>query len=233
MKMIVFPLAASFVMASLAPALAEDRAREISVTGHAEVSAAPDLAMVQIGVTHQAQDAGAAMAETASRANAVMAQLSAMGIEPRDIQTSQVSLTPVWSNRSSGAQTRDITGFVARISVSLRVRDLDQLGPVLDAVISDGANQLGGIRFGFDDPDGLLAQARAEAVADGRLKAEQLAGAAGVPLGQLVTLSEFSGGGGVQPMAMEMAAARDASIPIAAGELSLSASVSMIYRIGD
>lgn len=219
-------------IAPLSAALADEGQRIISVTGQGQVSAEPDMATVRVGVTHEDREAKAAMDRVAENARQVMAQLEAAGIAPRDMQTGSLSLNPVWSNRSSSSQPARITGFVAAISVTVRVRELPKLGEVLDAVISDGANQLGGIQFGFQDPNPMMEEARRKAVADGQAKAAVLADAAGVVLGPLQSLSEHGGGGRPQPVMMEMAA-RDASIPIAAGEASLSASVSMVYTIGE
>lgn len=224
-------LAAAFAVFSHVPVSADDQKRVITVIGQGEVSAEPDMATVTVGVTHQDRDAEEAMLRASRGAAQVLGQLQELGIEGRDMQTSTVSLSPVWSNRNSSTDPARITGFVANISVTMRVRDLPILGMVLDAVVSDGANQLGGIQFGFQDPDPLMEQARRAAVADGRAKATVLADAAGVELGSLQSLSE-QGGVRPQPMMMEMAA-RDASVPIAAGELNLNASVSMVYQIAE
>lgn len=224
-------LAAAFAVFSHVPVSADDQKRVITVIGQGEVSAEPDMATVTVGVTHQDRDAEEAMLRASRGAAQVLGQLQELGIEGRDMQTSTVSLSPVWSNRNSSTDPARITGFVANISVTMRVRDLPILGMVLDAVVSDGANQLGGIQFGFQDPDPLMEQARRAAVADGRAKATVLADAAGVKLGSLQSLSE-QGGARPQPMMMEMAA-RDASVPIAAGELNLNASVSMVYQIAE
>ena len=223
--------ASAFFIFSQIQAVAEEQMRAITVTGQGQVFAEPDMATVNVGVTHQDRDAEEAMLRASRGAAQVIGQLQGLGIEGRDMQTSTVSLSPVWNNRNSSSEPPRITGFVANISVTVRVRDLPILGMVLDAVVSDGANQLGGIQFGFQDPDPLMEQARREAVANGRAKAMVLADAAGVNLGPLQSLSE-QGGVRPQPMMMEMAA-RDASVPIAAGELSLSASVSMVYQIAD
>lgn len=224
-------LAVALFIVGHASAVADEQMRAITVTGQGEVFAEPDMATVTVGVTHQDRDAEEAMLRASRGAAQVLGQLQDMGIEGRDMQTSTVSLRPVWSNRNASSEPARITGFVASISVSVRVRDLPILGMVLDAVVSDGANQLEGIQFGFLDPDPLMEEARRDAVVDGRAKAEVLADAAGVTLGPLQSLSEH-GGGRPQPMMMELAA-RDASVPIAAGEMSLSASVSMVYRIAD
>ena len=130
-------------IAPLSAALADEGQRIISVTGQGQVSAEPDMATVRVGVTHEDREAKAAMDRVAENARQVMAQLEAAGIAPRDMQTGSLSLNPVWSNRSSSSQPARITGFVAAISVTVRVRELPKLGEVLDAVISDGAQLIG------------------------------------------------------------------------------------------
>ncbi len=107
------------------------------------------------------------------------------------------------------------------------------LGPILDTLVQSGSNQINGIAFGIDEPKKVLDEARKKAVADARAKAELYAKAAGVALGRVVQISESSA---VMPpvpmmrMAVE-AAAQDASVPIAAGQQTVSANVSITYEI--
>ncbi len=231
MRVVGFILASVLCMGASTGAIAESALRLVSVTGQGQVTAEPDMATIRIGVTHEDEEAKVAMDRTADAATKVLTQLEAAGLDPRDVQTGSVSLNPVWTNRGSSNEPARITGFVATISVTARVRDLDSLGSVLDAVINDGANQLGGIEFGIQDPAPLMEQARRNAVADGQAKADVLADAAGITLGPLQSMSE---GGVARPQGVMMAMeARDASIPIAAGELTLSATVSMVYQIGE
>lgn len=212
-------------------AAADDDGRTLSVTGVGEVAGVPDMATVQIGVTHEDGEAAQAISRASEGAAAVLSRLTDAGVAARDVQTSSVSLNPIWSQNRNSDEPARITGFVATISVTARVRALDTLGTVLDAVVSDGANQLGGIRFGFQDPDPLMDEARKAAVADAAAKAALYAGAAGVSLGELRSLSEQ---GGVTPRAESMAMmARDAAVPIAPGEMSLSAQVYLVYEISD
>jgi uncharacterized protein YggE len=213
-------------------AMADPADRVITVSGSGQVDVAPDMATLTLGVTHEAKVASAAMDQVSDSVAQILARLSDMGIEPRDMQTSGLSLNPVWANHNSSTPQRPkISGFVARNSVMVRVRALDGLGAVLDAVIIDGANDLGGIRFGVQQPDPLMDEARRRAVTDAMAKAQVLADAAGVTLGPLQTMSEQGGRG--QPMMMEMAASRDGGVPIAAGQVSLSASVTLVFAIAD
>jgi hypothetical protein len=201
----------------------------ISVTGEGIVAAAPDLATVSLGVTMQGDTAAAAMAAGNSALQAVLERLKAAGIEDRDLQTSNLSLNPNWQS-GDGTTAPVIVGYVASNILSVRVRDLDKLGAVLDAVVTDGANTLNGISFGLADPDPVLDQARTEAVADARGRAELLVGAAGVKLGRILSIAES---GGMMPMPapmFRMEAASDA-VPVAGGEVGMSASVTITYEI--
>ena len=148
----------------------------ISVTGEGIVAAVPDLATVSLGVTMQGDTAAAAMAAGNRALQAVLERLKAAGIEDRDLQTSNLSLNPNWQS-GDGTTAPVIVGYIASNILSVRVRDLDKLGAVLDAVVTDGANTLNGISFGLADPDPVLDQARTEAVADARGRAELLVGA--------------------------------------------------------
>ena len=207
--------------------------RLISTTGTGAVEAAPDMATITLGVTQEARLATEAMDAASAAARAVLTRVEQAGIAPRDVQTSDVSLQPVWSRDSvSNNTTPRVTGYVARNTLSIRVRDLDTLGAILDAVVQDGANTFNGLRFSLQDPEPVIAEARAAAVKDAMARAEQLAAAAGVTLGAVRSISES--GGRFRPEMMEMAAARVAAdVPIAAGELSMTAQVSMVFEIAE
>ncbi len=217
------------IMLSTGVALAEEH-RMITVTGVGTVETVPDMAMLRVGVTHQAAQAAEAMAATSEGVAAVLTRLEDAGVAPRDVQTDQLSLQPVWSDYNS--DTRRITGFVASNTLMVRVRDLEGLGAVLDLVITDGANTFGGLSFGLQEPKPAQDAARAAAVADAIDRAEQLAAAAGVALGPIQSIREQ--GGGVRPEMLEMSMARAAAdVPIAQGEVSLAARVDIVFAIGE
>lgn len=207
--------------------------RVITTSGRGTIEAVPDMATINLGVTHQARQAGDALARTSDAVREVIAELEAAGIAPRDMQTQGLSLQPVWSRQTATSEAPpQITGFVARNALVVRVRDLDGLGSILDTVVQDGANTFNGLEFSMQDPEPAMAQARAEAVEEAMAKAQQLAEAAGVTLGPVQSISES--GGVPRPVMMEMASARmSADVPVAAGEVSLSAQVSMVFEILD
>lgn len=216
---------------TLAPAIAwaEDAARVLTVTGTGEVARAPDMAVIRVGVVEQDKSAEVALSRASEAMTRMQAQLAGQGIEPRDIQTTQLSLNPVYEN-SSGTRTRRVVGFEAMNSVLVRVRDLPSTGAVLGALVGDGANRIDGISFTLQDGEEAMDEARRRAVADARRKAELLAEAAGVGLGEVRDIRE-AGGGMPRPVMMERMAADVAAVPIAEGEVSLSATVSMVYEL--
>ena len=229
-KLSALALAATLALPLAAPAMAEEaRVPMINVTGTGTVEAAPDIATLSIGVTTQGETAVAALVANSAAMEAVMARLAAAGIEARDMQTSNLSVNPNWTGYDSGTPT--ISGYVATNLLTVTIRDLAGLGPVLDAAVQDGANTMNGLSFGFADPEPLLDEARKEAVADARARAELLAAAAGVKLGRILSISEGAPEGGPVPMyKAELAAA---PVPVAAGAMDVAASVTIFYEIAE
>ncbi|WP_223423745.1 SIMPL domain-containing protein [Tateyamaria pelophila] len=217
-------MALSFVTQGVGQGAPDTQVRHLSVVGSGQVAAEPDMAVISLGVAHQAETARVAMDMVNAEASALLAALAALDIAPRDVQTEQLSVSPLWDNSN---QTRSIDGYVARNTVSVRVRDLPRLGAVMDAALSAGSNEFDGLRFTVQDPAQLEAQARKAAVEDAMARAADLAEAAGVTLGPVVTLTEQGGRG--QPMMM--AAARSEDMAIATGEVTISASVSMTFDL--
>lgn len=230
MRILSVLAAAALAAALLLPALAvaETPRPQISVTGEGRVDGAPDMATISLGVTTQDKTAGAAMAANSDGVAAVLANLTAAGIAARDIQTTGLSLNPVWSSYDSGP-VQKIEGYVAANMVTVRVRALDTLGTVLDAAVKDGANTLNGLTFGLADPVPAMDSARALAVADAQRKAAQLAQAAGVTLGPVLSISEGGAYEAPQPMFRQDAAA--SAVPVAGGEVATVATVTILYAI--
>jgi uncharacterized protein len=221
-------LSAAIVLPVVTPALAQEPpTRLVSVTGTGVVEAAPDMATLMIGVTTQGETAAATLTANSAATDAVIARLAAAGIEARDMQTSNLSLNPNWTGYDTPTPT--ISGYVAQNLLTIRVRKLEMVGKVLDAAVADGANTLNGLTFGLADPGPALDEARKEAVADARARAELLAGAAGVKLGDVLSISDS--GGFVDPAPMYRAEA--SAVPVAAGELGITANVTVTYEIGE
>jgi len=227
-------LAPAILLASLTlPALAG----EISVLGEGTVTAAPDTATINSGVTTQAATAREALDANSAAMDELIATLKEAGIAERDIQTSNFSVSPnyVYSDardENGYSLPPRIDGYQVSNSVTVKVRDLEQLGAILDRSVTVGANTINGIGFSVADPSSLLDDARRQAVRDARAKAELYAEAAGATLGELEKISESQNVGGPQPYAMAMRADAQ-SVPVAAGELSFSVSVNVAWEIRD
>ena len=199
----------------------------ITVTGEGVVQIVPDIATLVIGVTTQGETAAEALSANSTALDAVMARLTAAGVQARDMQTSNLSLNPNWTGYDSSTPT--ISGYVAANMLTVRVRALDTIGAVLDAAVADGANTLNGLTFGLADPGPVLNEARKAAVVDARARAELLAGAAGVKLGRIISISEA--GSPASPMPMFKLEASDAAVPVASGELGITAMITVFYEI--
>ena len=223
-------LAILATVASLAqPVLADDTASIISVNGEGQMAVTPDMATVSLGVTANGDTAKSALDANNAALTAVIEKLKAAGIADKDIQTSGLSLGPVYDYSASG-NPQKVLGYTASNMITVNVRAINQVGAVLDASVTDGANTLNGITFGLQDPVPSTDEARKAAVADARRKAELYAAAAGVKLGRILTISESSGG--FMPMPMGSAAFdKAAGVPVAVGEMNVTASVSVTFEM--
>jgi hypothetical protein len=236
MQKTLTPLAAAALAAcSAAPqAHADDPVktpvRTIVVSGVGETLATPDLALLSIGVETQAATAAAALKQNGVQMRATIDRLKARGVAEKDMQTQSLSVSPRYKYDEGGSSPR-IIGYSASNMLSVKLRNLDTAGSIIDEAVGDGANTLGGLSFGFADDKPLMDRARTAAVEDARRKAELLAKAAGVGLGPVLQINDGYGAPPPIPMfdTREMAAAKSA--PIVAGESTLSASVTMIYEI--
>jgi len=203
---------------------------QITVSASSDVSSAPDVATVSAGVVTRGLTAGEAMQENANLMTRVFEQLSKAGVKGKDVQTSQLSLQPQY-NYQDRSNPR-ITGYETRNTVTARTYDLDNVGPMLDALVKAGVNNINNVQFGIRDPKSAQEIARAAAIKEARAKAEAMADAAGVRLGPLQSLSESRGGGRPQPMMMARSMAMDeSSTPVAQGEQTITVTVNMVYQI--
>lgn len=222
-------LAATLSLAPLTAAVAETAT--LTVTGMATVETVPDLATLSLGVTTMGPTAGAAMKANSDAVAAVIARLKTTGVADRDIQTSNLSLNPNWVPNASGTAS-EIQGYMATNMVTIRIRALDTTGAVLDAAIADGANSLNGLYFGLQDPRPAEDEARTLAVADALARAALLAGAAGTTLGPILSITD---GGAAPPLPGPMYRMEDnaAAVPVEAGSLGITASVTMVFQIDE
>jgi uncharacterized protein YggE len=203
--------------------------RTISVSGQGDVRAAPDEATLSAGVVTQATTAADALSANTRAMNRVFATLKGLGIPDKAMQTNEFSVSPQYSNDRNG-NSQKIIGYQVTNNVSVTVDDLRNLGPALDALVSAGANALGSIQFTIRDPKPLENDARAAAMHDAMDKADAYAKAAGLRLGPILSISE--GSEAPQPMfrAKGKAMMTEAA-PVAAGEKTVTASVSVTFGI--
>jgi uncharacterized protein len=200
----------------------------ISVSGEAHISVPPDLAQINAGVTSDAKTAREASDVNNAAMGKVLLALKGAGIDEKDYQTSRLSLQPQYSVAKQGSPAT-VIGYRASNRVNIRLRDVTALASVIDTTVGAGATEIGGINFMVSQSSKLLDDAREQAVADARRKAEIYAKAAGVTLGLPLSISE---GGATQPMfRARMAVPVGAPAPVAQGEETLSVSVSVTWAI--
>jgi uncharacterized protein YggE len=203
----------------------------ISVSGEGTVSVPPDFAVVDGGVTTDAKTAReAAEANNAAMAK-VLTALKSAGIAEKDMQTSRLSLFPQYAQQTRpNPGPNVVSGYRASNRVTIRVRDVTKVAGAIDTLVSSGANEVGGINFMVTKASQLLDDARTQAIADARRKAEIYAKAAGVTLGAPINISEDSGSAPA-PMMLRKMAADVASAPVAQGEEVLRVNVSVSWEI--
>lgn len=168
-------------------------ANTISVTGQGKVMATPDLATIDIGVVSQASTAAAAQSQNNTKINQVITYVKSQGVSDSDITTSQFNLSPQENYTGS---TPSITGYEIDQTVTVKVHNVDKsqtvLNNVLDGVVKNGANEIQDVNLSVENPDDLQNQARTQAIQDAKTQAQQLASAAGLKLGKVVSVSETS-----------------------------------------
>jgi uncharacterized protein len=207
--------------------------RTLNLSGHGEVKAVPDMAMVTLGMVSHAGSARKALAANTQAMTAILKTLKDAGIAEKDIQTSNFSVQPSYQTSQSGEAPK-INGYEVSNNVTFAVRKLDSLGQVLDEVIQQGSNQVNGVQFMLAEPEQKRDEARKLAAADAERKARLYAETAGFALGQVISLSET---GGFQPpvpvYAKAMRAEAADTVPIAQGEQTVAADVNITWEIKD
>jgi len=211
------------------PALAQMVPSAISVTGEANVSVAPDQAQIDGGVTTEAKTAREASDTNNAAMGKVLLALKGAGIDEKDYQTSRLSLQPQYPPNPNRAGPAVISGYRASNRVTIKLRDVTKVASMIDVLVGAGANEIGGIHFVVTQASKVLDEAREQAIADARRKAQIYAKAAGVTLGEPISISEE---GAPTPMFRgKVAGGMAASAPVAQGEETLSVSVSVSWAI--
>lgn len=203
----------------------------LDVTAEGRTTRVPDLATIRAGVVSQAPTAAAALTDNAQRMAKVLAALKNAGVAPRDIATSSVGLAPQY--RYADNQPPVITGYQATNTVSIRFRDVAKSGAVLDALVAQGANQIDGPNLSIDKPETALDEARNDAIAQAKRRADLYAKAAGMRVSRIVSISESGQdtGGSPQPMFLERASLAKDSTRIAPGEKDVTVSVAVRFLL--
>ncbi|MEP4148705.1 MAG: SIMPL domain-containing protein [Halioglobus sp.] len=226
---------ATIMLLAISPRLiAEPPNAQVRVSGQAEASMAPDMAVLQLTVMREADSARLALDANSSAMAEVIKAMRAGGVAERDLQTSNFSIQPRYIYpKPRNEKPPELVGYTVRNSLTVRVRDLNALGSLLDKSVSLGVNEGGNVSFTNDDPSTAVTKARASAVKDAMARARTLADAAGVRLGDIMEISEQTHMPQPRPYRAErmaMSAAAD-SVPVMAGENSYQVVVHMSFAI--
>ncbi|XHC16436.1 SIMPL domain-containing protein [Oceaniradius stylonematis] len=237
------PIAAAFAATALTAAAGHAIAADNDITPQITVSAtgtadiAPDMAVIGLTVLREAETAREALDANTEAMAEILAAMRAEGIAERDLQTSNFNIQPryVYPEPKDGIRPAPrIVGYQVSNSLTVRVRDLDRLGAILDQSVTLGVNQGGGISFTNDDPSAAITEARTKAMKAAISKAGTLTEAAGIGLGRILSISEQSSEPRPMPVAraamMEMAADA-APVPVAAGENTYRVSVNVTFEL--
>src|SRR6185295_4581463 len=225
MSRVAFVVVLALALAGCAPmggpgAHHPPRVATVTVFGSGTVSAAPDMAEITTGVVTQAPTAAQALAANSQAMERLLQALGGLGVAARDIQTTNISVSPLRRQGRDG-QPPEITGYEVTNQVRVKVRDLGSLGRVLDQQVGQGANLVYGIQFGRQEPAPLLDEARKRAMADARRKADLYAAAAGLKVGRVVAVQE-AGAASPRPE-ISPRVMMSAAVPVAPGEQEVQA----------
>ncbi len=235
-KTLLSLLAILFAAAPIAgqTALADDhepQKRTITIQGKGSVKAAPDKVSVSAGVETEAPNAKDALARNTAAMTKVVDALKAADIDPKEIQTTNFSISPRYENRDDGKPAR-IIGYSVANAVYVTTHDIGKLGTILDQLVTAGANSIGGISFDIDNPDELQNEARKAAMADAIAKAKLYVEAAGAELGPVMTIAEQ---GGYMPRSMAAAPMMEATaakpVPIEPGTQNIDIEVQVTWEL--
>ena len=223
------------LMAALALTACQRTPTLLAVNASATTRTTPDLAIITLGVVARGGTARDAQQAQATRMATVMDAVRAAGVEDAEVQTVGYMLDPVYAYPRNAAPR--ITGYQSRNTVAIRVRNLNAISTLIDATVADGANELQGIEFTFQDEEASRDTARAQAVQTARTRAERYAEAAGMRVAGIVSIAEP---GASLPMpdynrrnyALEQSAAQNvASAPINPGTLENYTNVTVVFEL--
>jgi uncharacterized protein YggE len=232
LSLVLFSLVAFGLLAACSPSAATpESVRSMSVNGIGRVTVVPDIATINVGVRTEADVVTDALDGNTAQANAIARVLKQMGIEDKDIQTSNFNIYP---SERYDPMTGQVEGryFVVENTVNVTVRDLSSLGQVLNAVVEAGANSIYGITFNVDDRSAAVAEARELAIQDAKSKAEDIAAAAGVQLDEIISIGVYESSTPISYYDAKGGMAEAAApVPIAAGTLTIIMECNLTYAI--
>ena len=205
--------------------------KTVNVTANGEVNVVPDVAYISIGVRSQSESVEDALSDNTKQAQAIASALKELGVAESDIQTAAFNVYPMQEYNQMGEITG--TSYVVDNTVSVTVRDLNNLGSLLDTVVRAGANNINNIVFDVSDKSAALSEARLLAIQSARSQAEELATAAEVELGDLVNLYVYQVGSPIAQYEKGMGGyvGAESSVPVAAGQLTIRVEASLAYEI--
>ena len=209
--------------------VASETPPQITVTGSGEVQASPDMAVLDLGAQLRAETAAEVMAAAAETTQGLLDALKAAGIPAADIQTRRAGLRPVFEQRPDADSAPVPVAFEADSMLTVKVRDLSVLSAIYSAASEAGATRFDGLRFELSDPAEALADARGAAIADAKLRAETFAEAAGLTLGSVLQIAEP--GSSPRPMEFRSVAQDMGAMPVAPGNLTVSAQITVVYAL--
>jgi uncharacterized protein YggE len=229
LTLFAIPAAPAAAQAQPASILLDGTRLDVVATG--EVARVPDVARITAGVVTLGPTATAALAQNAKQMASVRAALKRAGIADRDIQTSSINLYPDYRQDPQGTNPQ-IIGYRASNEVSLRFRDIAATGRILDALVARGANQISGPMLGIDKPEAALDEARTQALANARARADLYARALGKRVGKILSISEAGANYSPPPMVMMRQRADVGNATgIDPGEQTLSVSLSVSFEL--
>ena len=212
-------------------ASAEEALPTLTMNGVGSAQIAPDMAEITLGVITEAKDAAKAHGDNAAQAARVQAAVKALGVAERDIQTTHYDFSPIYDVKDNGRSVT--TGYTVTNAIVVKVRNLANVGKVIDAALANGANRVDSLEFSASDPSAAKDAALADAARDARSKADAVARALGVRIVRILNVyadAQSPAPRNFMPMMMAKEA-YDAGTPISAGELSFEASVNISYVI--
>lgn len=236
MMRVALATSAAMVAVLALPALAQDQRTPVlpdgtllEIAAEGSSTRVPDVAVIEAGVTTQAVTASEAMTQNGQRMSRVLAALKRAGIADRDVQTSRLNLGPQY--RYEQNQPPILTGYQAVNQVTVRFRDIAKTGTILDTLVREGANDIQGPNLTLDAPEAAMDEARADAVAKARARAELYAKAAGLRVGRIVSISEGAASPPPMPMYRMRAEAASADTSVVSGETKVAVALNVRFLL--